>query len=99
LPIGVGARLTDRWPPAIDASLQIRVVRELPDLRFRRPVSIPAESGSAFGFGGQGARIHHSTDIASYEFASAARREQYFGEMHWDLAWPLLQKRIGGCEA
>lgn len=43
------------------------------------------------------ASIHDSTDVQSYEYASAARREQYFGEMHWDLAWPLLQERIGRC--
>jgi len=43
------------------------------------------------------APIHDSTDIESYEYRSAARREQYFGEMHWDLAWPLLQERIGRC--
>jgi hypothetical protein len=129
-----------------DATHQVRVVQELRDLRFRRPVSIPAESRSAFGFGGQGAvsfswlatsavgyapedaarpvlieaigrgvgraavhefvhlllpnaRIHDSSDVRSYEYASAARREQYFGEMHWDIALPLLQKRIGRCTA
>jgi hypothetical protein len=127
-----------------DATHRVRVVQELRDLRFRRPVSIPAESRSAFGFGGQGAvsfswlassavgyapedaarpllieaigrgvgraavhefvhlllpnvPIHDSTDRHSYEYASAARREQYFGEMHWDIAWPLLQERIGRC--
>ena len=41
------------------------------------------------------APIHDSSDVASYEYHSAARAEQYFGDMHWDLAWPLLQKRIG----
>ena len=30
------------------------------------------------------APIHDSRDVRSYEFDSAARREQYFGEMHWD---------------
>ncbi len=38
------------------------------------------------------APIHASTDAQSYEYESAARREQYFGELHWDLARPLLQR-------
>ena len=37
----------------------------------------------------------HSANIRSYEYASAARPEQYFGDMNWDLALPLLQQRIG----
>jgi len=40
------------------------------------------------------APIHESSDIGSYEYESAARREQYFGELHWDLAWPLLARRL-----
>ena len=40
------------------------------------------------------APIHDSTDVRSYEYASAARSEQYFGELRWDLAWPLLQQRL-----
>lgn len=43
--------------------------------------------------------IHDSTDIRSYEYHSAARREQYFGDMRWDLAQPLLQERLGPCAA
>jgi hypothetical protein len=39
--------------------------------------------------------IHDSGDLQSYEYESASRREQYFGEMHWDLAWPLSQERLG----
>jgi hypothetical protein len=38
--------------------------------------------------------LHDSTDVRSYEFDSAARREQYYGEMHWALARPLLQARL-----
>ena len=48
------------------------------------------------------APIHDSRDDQSYEFASAARRAQYYGRMHWDLAWCLLQQRFGkrhGCPA
>ncbi|MEO5822770.1 MAG: hypothetical protein ABIT71_19870 [Vicinamibacteraceae bacterium] len=40
------------------------------------------------------APIHDSRDVRSYEYDSAARREQYFGEMHWDLARPLLQSHL-----
>ncbi len=40
------------------------------------------------------APIHDSTDVRSYEYASAARAEQYFGEMRWAFAWPLLQRRF-----
>jgi hypothetical protein len=37
----------------------------------------------------------HSPNVRSYEYASAARPEQYFGDMQWDLALPLLRQRIG----
>jgi hypothetical protein len=40
------------------------------------------------------APIHDSTDIRSYEYDSAARDAQYFGEMHWSLARPLLERRL-----
>jgi hypothetical protein len=40
-------------------------------------------------------QIHASTDVASYEYPSAARAEQYYGQLHWDLAWPLLVERFG----
>ena len=40
------------------------------------------------------APIHDSRDVRSYEYDSAARHEQYFGEMHWDLARPLLVARL-----
>lgn len=41
------------------------------------------------------APIHDTNDVQSYEDPSADRREQYYGEMHWDIAWPMLQKRMG----
>jgi hypothetical protein len=41
------------------------------------------------------APIHDSRDRASYEFESAARIEQYFGNMRWALAKPLLEDRLG----
>jgi len=36
----------------------------------------------------------HGKDIKSYEFGSAYRREQYYGDMHWDIAWPMLQRQM-----
>lgn len=41
------------------------------------------------------ADIHNTRDRRSYEFDSAARVEQYFGDMQWDVAGPLLTKRVG----
>ena len=41
------------------------------------------------------APIHDSRDRASYEFESAARIEQYFGDMRWNVAKPLLEDRLG----
>lgn len=43
------------------------------------------------------APIDGSKDIRSYEYGSAARREQYFGDVHWGLAWPLLEQRLRRC--
>jgi hypothetical protein len=40
------------------------------------------------------APLHASADRASYEFYSAARPQQFVGEMHWDLAWPMLESRL-----
>jgi len=42
-----------------------------------------------------GTAVIHSQDRASYEYESSARREQYYGELHWDAAWPVLQRRVG----
>lgn len=39
--------------------------------------------------------IHHGRDVRSYEFWTADRTEQYYGPMHWDVAWPLLLERLG----
>jgi hypothetical protein len=41
------------------------------------------------------ALIDDGDDAQSYEFGSAARREQYYGQMHWRGAWPALYKRFG----
>lgn len=37
----------------------------------------------------------HSTDPGSFEFDSAARRVQYYGDMHWSIAGPMLDARFG----
>src|SRR5688572_28421553 len=44
---------------------------------------------------GGAAPIHETTDVESYEYGSADRREQYYGPMHWDIAWALLRARLG----
>lgn len=124
-----------------DARYTLRVVQEVRDLRFRRPVGVAGQSRGIAGFGGSGsvsfdflangamawapddagraelvtaigrgigrtavhelthqllptAPIHASRDDRSYEYQSAARRAQYFGPMRWDLALPLLQRRL-----
>jgi hypothetical protein len=41
------------------------------------------------------AGLHDSKDEASYEFDNADRAAQYYGDMRWDLAWPLLVGRLG----
>ena len=41
------------------------------------------------------APIHDSRDRGSYEFYSASRPQQYFGEMRWDVAGPLLAAKYG----
>ncbi len=38
---------------------------------------------------------HPTRDTASYEYHAASRPEQYFGPMHWDVAGPMLAKRLG----
>jgi hypothetical protein len=40
--------------------------------------------------------IHDSKDAQSYEYATADRREQYYGDMHWDIAGPALLEKLGG---
>ena len=43
---------------------------------------------------GPGAK-HNDTDPDSYESGNADRASQYYGNLHWTIAWPLLQKRLG----
>jgi len=44
------------------------------------------------------APIHESADVSSYEYASAARAEQFYGPMRWNLARPLLEKRFASAQ-
>jgi hypothetical protein len=39
--------------------------------------------------------LHASRDRGSYEYDAASRVEQYYGPMHWDIAWPQLKERFG----
>ena len=38
---------------------------------------------------------HPTKDTGSYEYHAASRPEQYFGPMHWDVAGPMLEQRLG----
>ena len=38
---------------------------------------------------------HNNSDLDSYEYGSPDRRSQYYGELHWTTAWPLLRRRFG----
>jgi len=40
------------------------------------------------------AALHSSRNRASYEFYAASRPEQYFGDVRWDFAGPLLRARF-----
>jgi hypothetical protein len=41
------------------------------------------------------APLHDGTDPRSYEYPSPARREQYYGHAHWQIARPWLERRLG----
>jgi hypothetical protein len=36
------------------------------------------------------------TDPNSYEYFTSDRQAQFYGELRWNSAWPLLKKRLGG---
>jgi hypothetical protein len=38
---------------------------------------------------------HNDTDENSYEDGSPDRFSQYYGELHWTTAWPLLLQKFG----
>jgi len=39
--------------------------------------------------------IDNRTDRESYEYFSADRPAQYYGELRWATAWPLLKRKLG----
>ena len=41
------------------------------------------------------ANLHASKDVRSYEYGSADRTEQYYDELHWDFAKPMLEAALG----
>lgn len=41
------------------------------------------------------AYLDNRTDEDSYEHANADRRSQYYGELRWTAAWPVLQEKFG----
>jgi hypothetical protein len=41
------------------------------------------------------AGVHNLDDQDSYEYPSPERASQYYGVLHWTLAWPLLEKQLG----
>jgi hypothetical protein len=44
---------------------------------------------------GAAAVVHDRDDADSYEYPSPERASQYYGELHWAVAWPQLQQRLG----
>jgi hypothetical protein len=43
------------------------------------------------------AAVDDASHVNSYEYRSAARSEQYFGQLRWGRMWPLLVDRIPPC--
>ena len=41
------------------------------------------------------AHIDNRTDQGSYEYGNADRASQYYGQLHWTTAWPILQQKFG----
>jgi hypothetical protein len=39
--------------------------------------------------------IDNRTDTTSYEYGNADRPSQYYGELRWTTAWPVLQQKFG----
>ena len=44
---------------------------------------------------GSGGSMDNRTDAQSYEYFTHNRPAQYYGELHWAGAWPLLVERVG----
>lgn len=47
---------------------------------------------------GTGGSMDNRTDERSYEYFTHNRPSQFYGELHWGGAWPLLLERIGRAE-
>lgn len=41
------------------------------------------------------AAAHNTIEVDSYEYGSPARPSQYYGQLHWTTAWPLLHQKFG----
>jgi hypothetical protein len=41
------------------------------------------------------AHLDNRSDPASYEYRNADRPAQYYGELHWTRAWPVLRQKFG----
>jgi hypothetical protein len=39
--------------------------------------------------------IDNRTDTGSYEYANADRPSQYYGDLRWTTAWPVLEEKFG----
>ena len=39
--------------------------------------------------------IDNRRDSTSYEYGNADRPSQYYGELRWTTAWPVLQQKFG----
>jgi hypothetical protein len=39
--------------------------------------------------------LDNRTDPDSYEYGNADRRSQYYGELRWTTAWPVLREKFG----
>lgn len=42
---------------------------------------------------------HNDDDENSYEFGRPDRQSQYYGQLHWSTAWPLLYRKFGSRSA
>jgi hypothetical protein len=47
---------------------------------------------------GSGGSMDNRTDERSYEYFTHNRPSQFYGELHWGGAWPLLLERLGRAE-
>ena len=47
---------------------------------------------------GAGGSMDNRTDEQSYEYFTHNRPSQFYGELHWAGAWPLLVERVGRAE-